>query len=43
MPKSELAGAKELVDTFTANDGSRTRGRKRPLKRCRLAARLPYA
>jgi hypothetical protein len=43
MPKSKLARAKELVDTFTVNDGSATRGRKRPLKRCWLAARLPYA
>jgi hypothetical protein len=43
MPESELAGAKELVDTFTANDGSATGGRKRPLKRCRPAAGLPYA
>ena len=43
MPESELAGAKELVDRFTVNDGSRTGGRKRPLKRCRPAARLPYA
>ena len=43
MPESELAGAKELVDTFRANDGSGTGGRKRPLKRCRPAARLPYA
>jgi hypothetical protein len=43
MPESELARAKELVDTFTANDGSATRGRKRPLKRCRPAAGLPYA
>jgi hypothetical protein len=34
MPKSKLARAKELVDTFIANDRSRTRGRKRPLKRC---------
>jgi hypothetical protein len=37
MPESELAGAKKLVDTFTANDGGGTRGRKRPLKRCRPA------
>jgi hypothetical protein len=43
MPESELAGAKELVDAFTANDGSGTRGRKRSLKRCRPAAGLPYA
>ena len=43
MPESELAGAKELVDAFTANDGSATGGRKRPLKRCRPAAGLPYA
>jgi hypothetical protein len=42
IPKSELAGAKELVDMFIANDGSATRGRKRPLKRCWLAAGLPY-
>jgi hypothetical protein len=33
MPKSELARAKELVDTFIANDGSVIGGRKRPLKR----------
>ena len=43
MPESELAGAKELVDAFMANDGSGTGGRKRPLKRDRPAARLPYA
>jgi hypothetical protein len=40
MPESELAGAKELVDAFMANDGSRTGGRKRPLKRGRPAAGL---
>jgi hypothetical protein len=40
MPESELAGAKELVDAFTANDGGGTRGRKRPLKRCRPATGL---
>ena len=34
MPESKLARAKELVDTFIANDRSSTRGRKRPLKRC---------
>lgn len=33
MPKSELAGAKVLVDAFVANDGHRTGGRQRPLKR----------
>lgn len=33
MPESELAGAKEMVDAFMANDGSGTGGRKRPLKR----------
>jgi hypothetical protein len=43
MLKSELARAKELVDTFIANDKSATKGRKRPLKRCWLAAKLPYA
>jgi hypothetical protein len=43
MPESELAGAKELVDAFMVNDGSGTGGRKRPLKRCRPAAGLPYA
>jgi hypothetical protein len=43
MPKSELARAKELVDTFMANDRSAIGGRKRPLKRCWPAARLPYA
>jgi hypothetical protein len=32
MPKSELARAKELVDAFMTNDGSGTRGRKKPLK-----------
>jgi hypothetical protein len=34
MPESKLAKAKELVDTFTANDKSATKGRKRLLKRC---------
>jgi hypothetical protein len=43
MPESKLARAKELVDTFTANNKSRTGGRKRPLKRCQPAAKLPYA
>jgi len=43
MPESELAGAKEPVDTFTANDRSATGGRKRPLKRRRPAAGLAYA
>ncbi|KAH6689920.1 hypothetical protein BKA61DRAFT_585123 [Leptodontidium sp. MPI-SDFR-AT-0119] len=43
MPESELAGAKELVDTFMANNGSGTRGRKRPLKRGRSATRQPDA
>jgi hypothetical protein len=43
MPKSELARAKELVDTFIVNNKSRTRGKKRPLKRCWLAAKLLYA
>ena len=33
MPESELAGAKELVDAFIANDGSGTEGRKQPLER----------
>ena len=34
MPKSKLARAKELVDTFITNNKSKTKGRKRPLKRC---------
>jgi hypothetical protein len=34
MPKSKLARAKELVDTFITNNRSATRGRKRPPKRC---------
>jgi hypothetical protein len=33
MPESELAGAKELIDAFVANNRGGTRGRKRPLKR----------
>jgi hypothetical protein len=33
MLESKLARAKELVDTFIANNKSRTRGRKRLLKR----------
>jgi hypothetical protein len=43
MPESELASAKELVDSFMANDGSGTGGRKRPLKRGRPAAGLSDA
>jgi hypothetical protein len=30
MTKSELVGAKELVDAFDANDGGRTVATKRP-------------
>jgi hypothetical protein len=41
MPKSELAGAKELVDAFMANDRGGTGGRKRPLKRGRPATGHP--
>jgi hypothetical protein len=40
MPVSKLAGAKELVDTFMAINGSGTRGRKRPLKQSLPATRL---
>jgi hypothetical protein len=43
MPKSKLARAKELVDTFIANNRSGTRGRKRPLKQGRLAIGHPNA
>jgi hypothetical protein len=41
MPESELAGAKELVDAFMANDGGGNGGRKRPLKRGRPATGHP--
>jgi hypothetical protein len=41
MPKSELAGAKELMDAFMANDESG--GRRRPLKRGRPATGQPSA
>ena len=43
MPESELAGAKELVDAFIANDGSGTEGRKRHLERSQSATRQPHA
>jgi hypothetical protein len=43
MLKSKLLKAKELVDTFIANNRSATKGRKRPLKCCWLAAKLLYA
>jgi hypothetical protein len=43
MPESELAGAKQLVDTFMASDGSGTGGRKRPLKRSRPGTEQPDA
>jgi len=45
MPESELAGAKELVDSFMVNGRSRSgsRGRKWPLKRSFLATGLPDA
>ena len=39
MPESELARAKELVDTFIVNDRSGTRARGRPLKRSRLVTK----
>ena len=34
MLKSKLAKAKKLVDTFIANNKSKTKHKKRPLKRC---------
>jgi hypothetical protein len=43
MPKSELAKAKELVDTFIANNKGRTRGRKQPLKQGQPATGHPNA
>jgi hypothetical protein len=43
MPESELAGAKELVDAFMANDKSRTGGMKPPPKRSRSATEQPHA
>ncbi|CAG8979289.1 hypothetical protein HYALB_00012672 [Hymenoscyphus albidus] len=43
MPESELAGFKEIVDTFITEVGTGTGGKKRPQKRSRLATGLPHA